>query len=224
MKLTFLGHSAVRLEADGHEVLIDPFLTGNPSATIGPDAVNPSHIVLTHAHSDHLGDTEVIAKRTSATVVAGFEVVEYLGARDVSGHPMNPGGSYDFPFGRVTFTPALHSSSFPDGTYGGVAMGVIIDMAGKRIYHAGDTALFSDMGLIGRKGLDLTLLPIGDNLTMGPEDAVEAAALLSAATVVPVHYDTFDLIRQDPKSFQRAVEAETDSRCVVLEPGSSLEL
>lgn len=223
MTLTYLGHSAIRLQHGGHEVLIDPFLTGNPRAPLGPDDVEPGFIVLTHAHGDHVGDTEALARRTGATIVSSFEIAEYYGARGLSTHGMNPGGPASFPFGRVRFTPAWHSSSFPDGTYGGMPMGAVLELGDTTIYHAGDTALFSDMRLIARHGLDVALLPIGGNFTMDPDDAVEAAKLLAASTVVPIHYDTFDLIAQDAHAFAERVEAETSSRCVVLEPGGTLD-
>ena len=224
MQLTFLGHSAVRLHIGEYELVIDPFLSGNAMASIGPDDVAPSYIVLTHAHGDHIGDTESIATRVGATVVSSFEIASYFAARDIAAHGMNPGGGYDFPFGRITFTPAWHSSSFPDGTYGGMPMGVVVAAEGKRLYHAGDTALFSDMALIGRHGLDVALLPIGDNFTMGPDDALEAVRLLKPKQVIPIHYDTFDVIRQDAAAFKRRVEAETDARCLPLLPGEELEV
>ncbi len=223
MQLTYLGHSAVRVTLGGHEILIDPFLSGSGVAPVAPTEVSPSHIVLTHAHGDHVGDTEAIAKRVGSTVVSSFEIANYFGALGVQGHPMNPGGGFDFPFGRLTFTPAWHSSSFPDGTYGGMPMGVVVAAGGKRLYHAGDTALFSDMQLIGRHGLDVALLPIGDNFTMGPDDALEAVKLLKPGRVVPIHYNTFDVIKQDAAAFKRRVEAETDSECLALVPGEGFE-
>lgn len=224
MRLRFHGHAAVSLEPQGHLVLIDPFLSGNPLSDTDPDELEPSHILLTHAHADHVGDTERIAKRSGATVVSSFEIANHFAGKGVAAHGMNPGGSFAFPFGRVTFTPAWHSSSFDDGTYGGMPMGVVVEAGGKRIYHAGDTALFGDMRLIGRKGLDLAFLPIGDNFTMGPEDALEAVRLLEPKRVVPIHYGTFEAIEQDPESFKERVERETGAECVVLKPGEGLEL
>lgn len=224
MRLTFFGQSAVRLQHDDHEVVIDPFLSDNPVCPVDPAALEPSHILLTHAHGDHVGDTESIAKRTGATVVSSFEIANWFGARDVASHGMNPGGGHDFDFGRVTFTPAWHSSSFPDGTYGGMPMGIVVEMGGTTVYHAGDTALFGDMALIGRKGIDVALLPIGDNFTMGPDDAVEAVKLIRPKRVVPIHYNTFDLIAQDADAFKARVEAASDAVVDVLEPGASLDL
>jgi L-ascorbate metabolism protein UlaG (beta-lactamase superfamily) len=224
MRLTYLGHSAIRLRVADHEVLIDPFLTGNERAGASPDDLAPSHIVLTHAHGDHLGDTVAIARRTGAVVVSSFEIVQKLAQEGVEGKGMNVGGGHDFPFGRVVFTPAWHSNSFPDGTYGGMPMGVVVEAGGKRLYHAGDTALFSDMALIGRRGLDVALLPIGDTFTMGPADALEAVRLLAPKHVVPIHYDTFAAIEQDADAFARAVEALGGVRCHPLAPGAALDL
>lgn len=224
MKFTYYGHSTFHLEAQGHSILIDPFISDNPHTELSPETFSPSHIILTHAHGDHIGDTEAIAKRSGATIISSFEIANYYSAKDLNTHGMNPGGRYTFPFGTVNFTPAWHSSSFPDGSYGGMPMGVVIESGGKRAYHAGDTALFSDMSLIGKGGLDAAFLPIGDNFTMGPEDALEAVKLLNAKYVVPIHYNTFDLIKQDPEAFKNAVAQETSSTCKVLEAGEVLSL
>jgi L-ascorbate metabolism protein UlaG (beta-lactamase superfamily) len=224
MQLRYLGHSGVELTSGGFNLVIDPFLTGNPTATIKPESLSPQHIILTHAHGDHSSDVEPIAKRTGAPVISNAEIAGYYQAKGLQGHGMNTGGSFTFPFGKLTFTPAWHSSSFPDGSYGGNPMGVILELEGKRIYHLGDTALFSDLALIGKKGIDLALVPIGDNFTMGPEDALEAVKLIGAKQVIPIHYNTFGLIKQDGAAFKRAVESQTSARCIVLEPGESVEL
>ncbi len=220
----FLGQSGFSVRIGEHHLLIDPFLTGNDLAVDEPGDFSPSHILLTHGHADHYGDTEEIAKRSSATVVSSFEIAEYLGKKEIGAHGMNPGGSFTFPFGKLKFTPAWHSNSLPDGTYGGMPMGMVLEAEGKRVYHAGDTALFSDMTLLARGGLDLAFLPIGDNFTMGPDDALEAVKLLRPKQVVPMHFNTFPVIEQDPEAFKRAVEAETDAVVVVLRPGEKLEL
>ncbi len=220
----FLGQSGFFVQVGDHELLIDPFLTGNGQAVAKAEDFSPSHILLTHAHADHYGDTEAVARRSGAVVVSSFEVVSYLGKKDLKGHGMNVGGGFDFPFGRVTFTPAWHSNSLPDGTYAGTPTGIVLEAEGKRVYHAGDTALFSDMKLIARGGIDLAFLPIGDNFTMGPADALEAVKLLRPKKVVPIHYNTFPVIEQDADTFKRAVENETDAEVVVLKPGESLEL
>lgn len=224
MRLTYLGHSAVLVESSGHRLLIDPFLTGNAKASISADELTADFILLTHAHHDHLGDTEAIARRSGATVVATVEICNHLSAMGLQVFAMNIGGSHDFPFGRVRLTPAWHSSSFADGTYGGMPTGMVIEADGKRVYHAGDTALFGDMKLIGTRGLDLAFLPIGGNFTMDPQDAAQAAEWLGARRVVPIHYDTFDVIRQDPQKFRRSVEEAGAGECVVMEPGRTVEL
>jgi L-ascorbate metabolism protein UlaG (beta-lactamase superfamily) len=224
MKLRFLGHSGFQLTDGGHEVVIDPFMSHNPATPVEASEVAPSHILLSHAHGDHYGDTPAIAERTGATVVGPVEIANYVSQRGMQGQGMNIGGGFTFPFGEVRFTPAWHSSSFPDGTYGGMPTGIVVEIGGKRIYHAGDTALFSDMRLIGRKGLDLAMLPIGDFFTMGPDDALEAVKLLAPKAVIPIHYNTFEPIRQDAQAFKALVESETDARCLVLEPGDTTEL
>jgi len=223
MILTFLGHAGVRLHDAACDVLIDPFLTGNPLAVTDAASLTPSHIVITHAHGDHVGDAVAIATRSGATLVAAVEVVQYLAREGVSGVGMNVGGGADFAFGRLTFTPAWHSSSFADGTYGGTPMGVLLQLPGLCVYHAGDTALFSDLALLARHRIDVALLPIGDHFTMGPDDALEAVRLLQPRVVIPIHYDTFAPIRQDAAAFAARVRAETSAECVVLAPGESWE-
>lgn len=201
MKLTYLGHSAVLLEADGHRVVVDPFISGNPVCPVGLDEIEADFVVVTHAHGDHWGDALDLTLR-GAVLISTAEIADYAGVRGAKGaRAMNIGGRAAFPFGTVRFTPAWHSSSFPDGTYGGMPMGAVLEIGGRRVYHAGDTALFSDMELVGDLGLDLALLPIGDNFTMGPEDALAALDLLRPKTVVPIHYNTFDIIRQDGPGF-----------------------
>lgn len=224
MKLTYLGHSAVALTDGDHHVLVDPFLSHNPRAAVRADAVAADTIVLTHAHGDHLGDTVAIAHRTGATVVSNAEIAARLGRDGVTAVGANTGGRVPLPFGAVTFTQAWHSSSFPDGAYGGLAMGAVLEIGGLRIYHAGDTALFSDMALIGRLGLDVALVPIGDHYTMGPADALEAVELLRPKHVVPIHYGTFPMIEQDPRAFRDAVQAATDATVHPLAPGEAIEL
>lgn len=224
MILHFLGQSGFFVTIGEHELLIDPFLTGNPKAVDNPETFSPGYILLTHGHGDHYGDTETIAERSGATVVSSFEIAEYVGDKGLESHGMNPGGGHDFPFGRVVFTPAWHSNSLPDGTYGGMPMGLVLEAEGKRVYHAGDTALFSDMALIARKPLDVALLPIGDNFTMGPDDALEAVKLLNPKRVVPIHYNTYPPIAQDAEAFRRRVEHETDAKVTLLAPGERLEL
>jgi len=223
--LTYYGHATWGLDTKNATILIDPFFTGNPLAPVAASDVAPSFIVLTHAHGDHYGDTVELAKRTGATLIANFEIVNYAQKQGVANaHPLHIGGGFAFPFGRVKLTVAFHGSSFPDGTYGGQPAGVLIETDGKRIYDAGDTALFSDMRLIGEGGLDVAIVPIGDNFTMGPDDAVTAAKFLGAATVIPQHYNTWPVIRQDPAEFKRRAEASTSSKVKVLKPGERFEI
>lgn len=233
MKLTFLGHSAVLLQHGALEVLIDPFLTGNPKASVDAASLSPQLIVLTHAHGDHVGDAVPIAKRSGATLVSNVEIIHRLAGDGVEGVGANMGGLVSLPVEGVglRFTPAWHTSSFADGGYGGLAMGAVLELGGKRVYHAGDTALFGDMALIGRGGgsqppgwLDVALLPIGGHYTMGPDDALEAVRLLAPKHVIPIHYGTMDLIAQDGEAFKRSVEAATDAIVHPLAPGGVLEL
>jgi L-ascorbate metabolism protein UlaG (beta-lactamase superfamily) len=224
MQLRYLGHSGIELTLSSFNLLVDPFLTGNPAATIKPETLAPNYIILTHAHGDHTSDVEPVAKRMGAPIISNFEIVQYYVNKGLNGHHMNTGGSFTFPFGKLTFTPAWHSSSFADGSYGGNPMGVILEVEGKRIYHLGDTALFSDLALIGKKGIDLALVPIGDNFTMGPEDAVEAVKLIQPKQVIPIHYNTFGLIQQDGAAFKQKVESQTSARCTILNPGESVEI
>ncbi len=224
MKLTFLGHSAVTLVHDDQHVVVDPFLSQNPKAAVGPDALHANTIVVTHAHGDHVGDTVAIARRTGATVIACVEVARKLDGDGVTTIGANVGGRVTQPWGAVTFTPAWHSSSFGDGSYGGLAMGAVLEIGGLRVYHAGDTALFGDMALIGRHGLDVALLPIGDHFTMGPDDALEAVRLLRPRHVIPIHHGTFGAIVQDVHAFRDAVQAATAATVHPLEPGEAIDL
>ena len=220
--LTYHGHATWVIETKGTTILIDPFFTGNSQASVTAGDVRANFIILTHAHGDHYGDTVEIAKRTGATLISNFEIVNYCQKHGVANaHPLHLGGGHTFPFGRVKLTVAHHGSSFPDGTYGGNPAGVVVEFEGKRLYDAGDTALFSDMSLIGQPGLDVALLPIGDNFTMGPDDAAVAAKLLRARTVIPEHYNTWPVIAQDPEAFKRKVEGSTESKVVILKSGGT---
>lgn len=226
VKLTWLGHAALALEIDGTHVLVDPFLSGNPLASTTPDSLHADYILLTHGHGDHVGDTVAIAKRTGAKVIANNEVAGWIHRQGVQDtHGMNPDGAYDFGFARIALTIAFHSSSMPDGSYGGEPNGILITTnSGKRLYLAGDTALFSDMQLIGEKGLDLAVLPIGGNYTMGPEEALRAVQFLKPASVLPVHYNTFSVIQADAATWAQRVHNETGSRAIVIDPGGSTTL
>lgn len=213
MKATYHGHSVVSLETKkGVKLLIDPFINGNEACDLVVDTVETDYILVTHAHSDHLGDTIEIAKRTKAKVITTVELAEYLDSFDLDTHGMQLGGAYDFDFGRVKLTPAIHGSSLPiDGipTTLGLASGILITVDEQTVYHLGDTALYSDMKLIGELNeIDLAFIPIGDNFTMGPADATIAADWIKAKKVVPIHYNTFPIIEQNPKAFVEGLKAD----------------
>lgn len=224
-RVRWLGHAALLLETDGTRVLIDPFFTGNPKAVIEADKVEADFILVSHGHSDHVGDTIAIAQRTGATVIANYEIANWLHQKGVSKvHGQQLGGSHAFPFGRVKLTLAFHGSALPDGSYGGNPCGFLITCKdGKKIYDAADTGLFGDMRLIGEEGLDLAFLPIGDNYTMGPEDALRAVQFLQPRKVVPIHYNTWELIAQDGKAWGERVRAQSKVQPVVLQPGDWVE-
>jgi len=225
--ITWLGHSGFVLNVDGHSVVIDPFLTGNPIATTDPASLSPEVLLLSHAHGDHLGDTVDIATSSGAQVITNFEIGEWMpgqGVENVVG--INPGGTYDLGYMTVKATRAYHSSSFPDGSYGGVPMGFVITAKDEDlvIYFAGDTDLFSDMGLIAEAGLDLAIVPIGDHFTMGVDDSLRAITLLQPDFVMPMHYNTFPPIAQDAGSWAERVNTETSATPVVMDPGGTYTL
>ncbi len=224
MRIKFIGHACVQL-LGSKTILFDPYLTGNPAATVKAGEVKADYILLTHGHGDHLGDTVAIAKRTGAKVVAMVELANWLSEQGVDAMGMNIGGSYQFPDGlKVKLVPAWHSSQLPDGSPCGLAVGFICWLDGKCIYHAGDTGLFGDMReVIAPHGLDWAILPIGDYYTMGPADALTAAKWLGAKNYLPIHYNTFPLLKQDAAAFKRAVEAECAAKCQALAPGEECE-
>lgn len=220
-KVTYHGHSFVELQIKGKVIYIDPFISGNPKCDISLDDAKCDFIILTHGHGDHIGDTVDLSVKHKATVIATYELAEYLRKKGAAAHDMNLGGSHTFPFGNVKLTIAHHSSSTPDGVYAGDPAGVLIDSEGKTYYHAGDTALFYDMKLIGEMHrIDCAFLPIGDNYTMGIDDAVKAAEFLGAVKVIPVHYNTFDIIKADAEEFKRKIES-IGRKCVIMLPGES---
>jgi L-ascorbate metabolism protein UlaG (beta-lactamase superfamily) len=228
MKATFLGHAAAYLEFDNTRIVIDPFLTGNPKAAAKADDLDPDFIVVTHGHGDHVGDSVGIAKRTGATVISTYELALWLEHQGAQVSAQNHGGWCRYPFGAVKFTPAIHSSSAMgengNPIYLGAAAGVIIRAGTKIVFHAGDTALFSDLKLIGDDGpIDLAFLPIGEHFVMGPKDAAKAVELLRPKAVVPIHYGTFPVLFGDPKEFARLAEGKGAS-VHILAPGESVEV
>jgi L-ascorbate metabolism protein UlaG (beta-lactamase superfamily) len=225
--ITWLGHNAWSIETGGKTILLDPFLNDSPTSPVKADAVKADFILLSHGHVDHLGDTIAIAKRTRALVLTNFEVSQWLKKNGVAGDRvvgMNPGGGVDQPFGRVTFTIAHHSSSMPDGIYGGVPGGFLLMLSDARVYFACDTAVFLEMKMLGAGGLDLAVLPIGDLFTMGPEDSIEAIKLLNPKRVAPCHYNTWPPIKQDAAAWAERVRSQTTSEPIVLQPGGEISL
>ncbi len=219
----FLGQSCITIQDGDHKIIVDPFLTGNPLAGAKQEEIECSHVLLTHGHGDHFGDTLEIAKRNDATVIATYELASFCGSKGLKFHPMHIGGAHDFDFGRVKLTIAHHGGGFGENAeiYTGPPVGFLITMGGKTVYSAGDTGLFYDMKLIGEMNqIDLAFLPIGDNFTMGIDDAVKAVEFLNPKKVVPVHYNTFPLIEQDPQEFAGKVKT---AEVVVMNPGDSIK-
>ncbi|MGA8944107.1 MAG: metal-dependent hydrolase [Thermoactinomyces sp.] len=229
MKITYHGHSCFEIETGGYHLLTDPFLTGNPLSKTRPEDLKVDWIILTHGHNDHVGDAVAIARQNDATIIAPHELSVWLGWQGLKTHGMAVGGGCAFEFGHVKLVNALHGSGFTNDEnrqiiYLGPATGFVLTAEGKTVYHAGDSGLFSDMKQIGKgKGIDLALLPIGDNYTMGPDDALVAAEWVRAKQVIPMHYNTFPLIEQDPREFVKRL-AEKGIQGNVLEIGESTYL
>ncbi|MEX0273586.1 MAG: metal-dependent hydrolase [Flavobacteriaceae bacterium] len=198
MKITFLGHASLLIETKNATLLVDPFITGNPKCDVDINSLDPDYILVTHAHQDHTLDVELVAKQSGATIVSNYEIATHYQRMELKTHPLNHGGSWKFPFGILKYVNAIHTSSFPDGTYGGQPGGFIVLADDRQIYIAGDTALTMDMKLIGQQHqLHLAVLPIGDNFTMGYEDAVLASDFVGCDKVLGYHYDTFGYIEID---------------------------
>jgi len=225
-KITYLGHACFTLEDEKHKIIFDPFLSGNPLAKVSPDEIKVEAILLSHGHGDHLGDAINISRSNNALIVAPFELAMYCQKKGADVHPMHIGGSHNFDFGRVKLTIAHHGSAFIDEeiTYTGNPCGFVVNFGGKNIYHSGDTGLFMDMKLIGEMNeLDLAMIPIGDNFTMGVEDAVKAAEFLNPRVVIPMHFDTFDVIKQDPRTFAERLKS-SKAKVQILKIGESYNL
>jgi L-ascorbate metabolism protein UlaG (beta-lactamase superfamily) len=204
--------------------VIDPFISGNPVVKTPVDKVKCDYIILTHGHGDHISDAVEIAQKNDATVIAMFEIANFAAKNNLKNHPLSIGGGFNFPFGRVKLTIAHHSSSFPDGSYAGDPAGVLLYIDGKTIYHAGDTGLFYDMKLIGEmNNIDYAFLPIGDNFTMGIDDAVKAAEFVNAKITVPIHYNTFDIVRANPEDFKKKVDS-IGKKCEIIKFGESINI
>jgi L-ascorbate metabolism protein UlaG (beta-lactamase superfamily) len=223
--LTFYGHATLGLETDGYKLIVDPSLEGNPAARVSASDVSVEYILVTHGHGDHISDVVSIAKRTGATAIANFEIATWLSEKGVETHAQHIGGGFRHPFGYLKMTFASHGSALPDGANGGMPGGFLLTTNdGLNIYIAGDTGLFSDMQIIGEIGLDLAVLPIGDNFTMGPDDALRAVKYLRPKNVIPYHYNTWPVIEQDAHTWAERVHAETESKVKVMSAGDSIEL
>lgn len=225
IKITWYGHAALGLEIGGFKLLVDPYFTGNPAATTTADKLTADYVLITHGHFDHVGDAADIAKRTGAMVISNFEIADWIRKQGVQNtHEQHIGGGHDFPFGYLKLTPALHGSGLPDGTNGGNPAGFLVTMKdGKKIYIAGDTGLFTDMKLIGQEGIELAFVPIGDNYTMGPDDAYKAVEFIMPKHVIPIHYNTWELIAQDAGKWAERV-SKLGVNVHVLKPGESLTI
>lgn len=225
MKITFYGHASIGIEVSGKHILVDPFISGNPKAAhIDIHTLKADYILLTHAHQDHILDVEAIAKRTNAVIVSNYEIATHFGNKGLQFHPMNHGGSWDFDFGNVKYVNAIHSSSFPDGSYGGQPGGFVIEGEHKNIYIAGDTALTMDMKLIPmRTKLDLAILPIGNNFTMDVDDAIIASDFVDCDKVLGCHFDTFGFIVIDHDEAKKKF-FDVGKDLMLLEIGESIDL
>lgn len=225
IKITWFGHAFFSIETNKTKILIDPFIEGNKLCPISVRDAQADFICVTHGHGDHVGETLEISKKYGSAIISNPEICSWLekkGAKKI--HAMQIGGSFQFPWGKLKMTLALHSSPMPDGSYGGNPAGLIFSIDGKKIYHAGDTGLFGDMKFIGDEKIDMAMLPIGDNYTMGPEDAIKALSLIKPANVIPMHFNTFDIIKQNPVHWIEKINKSKISNAIQLSPGESFNL
>ncbi|MCX7612248.1 MAG: metal-dependent hydrolase [Ignavibacterium sp.] len=224
MKIRYLGHSAFQIKTNGYEILIDPFLDDNPVSPIKSKDVDPDFVILTHAHGDHLGDSIKIGNKSNPLFICVNELAEWLKSKGLKAHNMHIGGSRNFEFGKVKFTIAHHGSITPDGNYAGEPAGVILNIENKTFYHTGDTGLFYDMKLIGEiNSIDYMFVPIGDNFTMGIDDAVKAVEFVKPKIAIPIHYNTFEIIKADPELFKQKIEAN-GFNCRIMKFGEEIEV
>jgi L-ascorbate metabolism protein UlaG (beta-lactamase superfamily) len=225
MKITFLGHASLQIEVGGKHIIVDPFISGNDLAkAIEIASLKADYILITHAHQDHILDVETIAKNTGAKLISNYEIISHYGNKGIEGHPMNHGGSWNFDFGRVTYTNAIHTSSFPDGSYGGNPGGFIIESEEGNLYIAGDTALTMDMKLIPMQcKIDLAVLPIGDNFTMGIDSAIIASDFIECDNILGYHYDTFGYIKID-KEIGKSKFLKANKKLHLLEIGKNITI